>query len=137
MVEKIKIDAKYTYTFDEGRVSLQRHGDPWLQDPPGAKAWIAAAEEILRLREELAALSGEQATIDQVQVRLRADRLQVGQTVMDSGREHSVVAVTDPYICGQEELIVLVLRRADRPESYPSAHTIPSDTEYELIETGD
>lgn len=57
MAERIKIDDTYTYVFDGGVVSILWHGDPWLggsrADFPGAKAWIAAANEIADLRAEV------------------------------------------------------------------------------------
>lgn len=52
MSDWLLIDDKYTYVYDEGRVEIMRHGRNWLTDPTGPKAWIAAAGEIERLREE-------------------------------------------------------------------------------------
>lgn len=52
MVERIIIDSKYTYEYSDGKVALLRHGEKWITDPTGSKAWIAAAGEIERLRAE-------------------------------------------------------------------------------------
>lgn len=66
MSEQITIDEKYTYEFDDGRVQILRHGEPWLGGPdqpggfPGSKAWISAANEIQRLRERVAELEQNQ-----------------------------------------------------------------------------
>jgi hypothetical protein len=68
MAERIKIDDTYTYEFDEGKVSILRHGLPWLSteygwggtDASGAltapKAWIAAANQITDLRAQVESL---------------------------------------------------------------------------------
>ena len=49
MADHVRIDEKYTYIFDEGRVEILRY---YMQTdaPSHAKAWIAAAAEIERLR---------------------------------------------------------------------------------------
>ncbi len=52
-IERTTIDERYTYIFDNGRVDLLRNGKSWIQDAPLSKAWIAAANEIERLRTEL------------------------------------------------------------------------------------
>jgi len=53
VAEQVKIDDKYTYEYDNGRVRILRHGQDWLTDPQGAKAWIAAAGVIEELRTAL------------------------------------------------------------------------------------
>lgn len=63
MTERIAIDQKYTYVFDQGSVSLERYAEPWICDPDAPKAWIAAASEIERLREQVAALQDRLAQV--------------------------------------------------------------------------
>lgn len=57
MVEQITIDEKYAYQFDSGSVQLLRDNLPWLDSRDASltapKAWIAAAGEIERLRQQL------------------------------------------------------------------------------------
>lgn len=62
-IERIYIDQdkKYTYEFDHGRVSLLRHGEPWIEhrELQAPKAWISAANEIERLRQRIVDLETE------------------------------------------------------------------------------
>lgn len=67
--EQIAIDEKYTYQFDEGRVQILRHGQPWLDsrgtagvELVGAKAWIAAACRIEELETQIAELKNAKRT---------------------------------------------------------------------------
>lgn len=58
----IRIDEKYSYVYDNGRVEIRRNGLPWLENPEAAKAWISAANELDELRRVnrlLAAENGE------------------------------------------------------------------------------
>ncbi len=57
--EFIKIDEEYTYSFDNGRVGLMKHGH-WV-GLDNAKAWIAAANEIEELRKQVRVLYAERA----------------------------------------------------------------------------
>lgn len=63
MTEKIVIDEKYTYAFDNGKVEILRNGEPWLGAEngsfEGSKAWIAAANLIKDLQDEVYSLNGE------------------------------------------------------------------------------
>lgn len=58
-IERIQIDEKYTYQFDnlKGHVQILRNGEPWLGEEPGgfvgSKAWISAANELERLRKRV------------------------------------------------------------------------------------
>lgn len=56
MSEKIMIDEKYTYVFDEGKVEILRYGKEWLGAETGSfegvNAWISAANLIEELRNE-------------------------------------------------------------------------------------
>jgi len=60
MAEKVVIDEKYTYVFDDGKVEIMRNGEPWLGAEngsfEGSKAWIAAASAIEDLRREISEL---------------------------------------------------------------------------------
>jgi hypothetical protein len=44
------IDEKYGITVDQRGVRITRHGEDWLQDPPGAKAWISVADILEKQR---------------------------------------------------------------------------------------
>lgn len=63
MAEKIAIDEKYTYVFDDGKVEILRNGEPWLGAETGyfegSKAWIAAANLIQDLRNDIDGLNLE------------------------------------------------------------------------------
>ena len=77
MNEQIKIDETYTYVYDNGAVSMLRHGEPWLGAGTYApmqapKAWIAAANEIEELRVELRASQSDlEVTLDDLNEALR------------------------------------------------------------------
>lgn len=48
--EALDDENKYHLSVNNGRVSITRYGDEWLENPEGSKAWIAAADTIEQLR---------------------------------------------------------------------------------------
>ncbi len=57
--EVVKIDEEYTYEFEDGDVFIRHHGNPWILNPVGSKAWISAANEIQTLRAKVESLEFE------------------------------------------------------------------------------
>ena len=48
---RVNVDGdKYTICMEGGKVWIERHGEPWITDPLGAKAWISVAYELACLR---------------------------------------------------------------------------------------
>lgn len=60
------IDEKYSIEVNEnGRVKINRYGENWLENPEGAKAWIAVAD-LLETQRELFDSEGSPLTVDQL-----------------------------------------------------------------------
>lgn len=60
-IDVVVLDEKYTYVFDHGNVSILRHGQPWMKNPEGSKAWITVGNEIADLRAKVATLEAQLA----------------------------------------------------------------------------
>lgn len=69
MAEKIVIDEKYTYVFDNGKVEILRNGEPWIGAEngsfEGSKAWISAANIIEELRSEVSELKEKVSLLEE------------------------------------------------------------------------
>jgi len=50
--EALDDEHKYRVKVTDGRVEITRYGDEWLTNPEGSNAWIAAADQLEKLRAE-------------------------------------------------------------------------------------
>ena len=44
------METSTPFAWKGGKVWIERHGEPWITDPLGAKAWISVAYELACLR---------------------------------------------------------------------------------------
>ncbi|WP_371031249.1 hypothetical protein [Pseudoclavibacter sp. JSM 162008] len=103
--ELIPIDEKYTYSFDNGHVEILRNGEPWLDTPPGVKAWISAACQLEELRAKVAELSLETEGRAADDRHLRAETLRTAARsgLFGTGAQSTLLRLADRTSAGREE----------------------------------